>query len=454
MIRSGGHASPTRGPPRTVPSRRLLRHYLRYRCPPGFCRPRPTHSEAARAQAATAPPLARAPHPTRGGALGPRRVRGCALSRTLHSCAPFACAASLLAWSCPPACLRIAVVHEDSLRHLGAPRLRAPAPLVCAATDHILVARAASFRQVGASAAVLRAGPSSGVAPQRLAACPSRTALPRRLGTVRLRAFARVRLRAVVRQDRTLASRRRRPARATLCLLWHRSALPRYARLRTRLTGGVVGRWVVHTFGRPALSGCRRVHPPTLCWRDALSRPVFIAHCPVCLACRLVQRAALCGPCRNDRRHIRCVVRRVTAPPAVSRATARAALEALGSTFRNVATVCRRQRSVPRAFVVRLLPSACGAAPASFLECWAAAPSPPPCSSRQLFFSPRRAIVDQPTQPQSLRPIAFDLTDVGRWWARVTNSCRLAGRVRRALPLARLRLLPLRSVPRYAHTVV
>ena len=265
--------------------------------------------------------------------------KGCALSCTLCSCAPFACAAIPLARSCPPACLRIAVVHEDSLRHLGVLRLRAPAPLVCAATDHILVARAASVRQVGASAAVLRAGPSSSVAPQRLAACPSRTALPRRLGTVRLRVFARVTLRAVVRQDQTLASRRRRPTQATLCLLWHRSASPRYARLQTRPTGGVVGCWVVHTIGWPAICGRRRVHPPALRWRDALSRPVFIAHRPVCLAPRLAQRADLCGPCRDDRRHIRCVVRRVTAPLAVSRATARALLEALGATFRRVTAV-------------------------------------------------------------------------------------------------------------------
>ena len=340
------------------------------------------------------------------------------------------------------------------MRHLGALRLRALAPHVCVATGHVLVVRAASFRQVGASAAVLRAGPSSSVAPQRLAACPSRTALPRRSGAVRSRAFARVRLRAVVPQDQTLASRRRRPAQGTLCLLWHRSASPHYARRRTRPTGGVVGPWVVHAFGRPAIRGRRRVHPPALRWRDALSRPVFIAHRPVCLARRLVQRADLCGPCRDDRRHIRCAVCRVTAPPAVSRATVFAAPEALGATFRRVAAVCRRQQSVPRAFVVCPLPSACGAAPASLLECWAAAPSPPPCGSRQLFFSPRRAIVDQPTRPQSLPTIAFDLTGVGRWPTRMTDSRRLAGRVRRASPLARLRLLPLRGVPRYAHTVV
>ena len=103
------HPSSTRGPPQTVPSRRLLRHYLRYRCPPWFCRPRPIPSEAARAHAATAPPLARAPCPTRGGARGPRRVQGCALLCTLCSCAPFACAAIPLARSRPPACLRIAV---------------------------------------------------------------------------------------------------------------------------------------------------------------------------------------------------------------------------------------------------------------------------------------------------------------------------------------------------------
>ena len=71
-------------------------------------------------------------------------------SRAHFSRAPFACVAIPLARSHPTACLRLAVfVHEDSLRHLGALRFRAPAPLVCTATDHVVVARAASFCQGG-----------------------------------------------------------------------------------------------------------------------------------------------------------------------------------------------------------------------------------------------------------------------------------------------------------------